>query len=54
METKVPKPFCFVKENVKNVYTENQTNNLLGRLTTPDGKIWLKFLPSVNKMIVEI
>jgi hypothetical protein len=28
---------------------ENETNQLMGRLTTLNGKIWLKFLPSVKK-----
>ena len=27
---------------------ENETNQLLGRLETVNGKIWLKFLPSVT------
>ena len=27
---------------------ENETNQLMGRLTTLDGKIWLKFLPNVK------
>jgi hypothetical protein len=27
---------------------ENETNHLMGRLTTLDGKIWLKFLPHVK------
>lgn len=47
-ENKVPSPFHFVKRNVKKVYTDNETNHLMGRLTTLDGKIWLKFLPTVR------
>jgi hypothetical protein len=51
-ENKVPSPFHFLKQNVKKVYMENETNHLMGRLTTLDGKIWLKFLPNVKiKMI---
>jgi hypothetical protein len=49
-ENKIPSPFHFVKPNVKKVYMDNETNHLLGRLTTPDGKIWLKFLPSTGQL----
>lgn len=47
-ESAVPTPFHFLKDNVRKVYMENETNHLMGRLTTLDGKIWIKFLPSVN------
>ncbi len=47
-ENKIPSPFHFLNEKVTKVYMENETNHLLGRLTTPDGKIWLKFLPHVK------
>jgi len=50
-ENKIPSPFHFVKENIKKVYIENETNHLMGRLTTLDGKIWLKFLPNVKNKI---
>lgn len=49
-EQKVPSPFYFMKPNLKKVYEDNQTKYLLGRLTTPNGKIWLKFLPSVRSL----
>ena len=48
MEEQVPKPFRFVKQKTKNIYMENETNHLLGRLETMNGKIWLKFLPNVT------
>lgn len=47
-ENKVPSPFHFVKENLKKVYMEHETNELMGRLPTPDGNMWLKILPSVR------
>ena len=47
-EEQVPKPFRFVKQKMKNIYAENETNQLLGRLETVNGKIWLKFLPNVT------
>ncbi|CAF3345407.1 unnamed protein product, partial [Rotaria sp. Silwood2] len=49
-ENKVPTPFHFVKQNIKKVYMENETNHLMGRLTTPDGKMWLKFLPNTRQL----
>jgi len=48
-QQKLPEPFHFLKANVRQVYTENETNRLLGRLATPNGKIWLKFLPNVRQ-----
>ena len=48
-KTNVPSPFHFLQQHIKNIYTENEVTHLMGRLTTPDGKIWLKFLPSVQK-----
>jgi len=50
-EKNVPTPFHFVKSNVKQTYIENETNRLMGRLTTLNGKILLKFLPSVNAFL---
>lgn len=49
-ESAVPQPFHFLKENVRKIYMENETNHLMGRLTTLDGKIWIKFLPSVRNI----
>ncbi|CAF1651338.1 unnamed protein product [Rotaria magnacalcarata] len=47
-ENRVPSTFHFVEKNIEKVHMEHETNQLMGRLTTPDGKMWLKFLPSVN------
>ncbi|CAF3471443.1 unnamed protein product [Rotaria sp. Silwood1] len=49
-ENKVPTPFHFVKQNIKKTYTENETSHLMGRLTTSDGKMWLKFLPNTRQL----
>ena len=44
----VPSPFHFLQENVTRVYMDNEANHLMGRLATPNGKLWLKFLPQVR------
>ncbi|CAF1021416.1 unnamed protein product [Adineta steineri] len=49
-QNRLPSPFHFLNENLTKVYLENETNHLMGRLTTPDGKIWLKFLPSTRQL----
>ncbi|CAF1555207.1 unnamed protein product, partial [Adineta steineri] len=49
-ENRLPSPLHFLNENLTKVYIENETNHLMGRLTTPDGKIWLKFLPSTRQL----
>jgi hypothetical protein len=47
-ERRVPLPFTFLNDTLRKVHEENETNQLLGRLATPDGKLWLKFLPTVT------
>ncbi|CAF3252171.1 unnamed protein product [Rotaria sp. Silwood2] len=49
-ENKIPTPFHFLKQNMKKVNHENGTSHLMGRLTTPDGKMWLKFLPNTHQL----
>ncbi|UJR25037.1 hypothetical protein I4U23_006397 [Adineta vaga] len=46
----VPSPFHFLKENVMKIYTENETSSLMGRLATPNGKLWVKFLSRVPQL----
>ncbi|CAF5161888.1 unnamed protein product, partial [Rotaria magnacalcarata] len=49
-ENRVPSTFHFVEKNIEKVHMEHETNQLMGRLTTPDGKMWLKFLPSIRQL----
>ncbi|CAM4785631.1 unnamed protein product [Rotaria magnacalcarata] len=49
-ENRVPSTFHFVEKNIEKVHMEHETNQLMGRLTTPDGKMWLKFLPSTRQL----
>ncbi|CAF0846331.1 unnamed protein product [Adineta ricciae] len=46
----VPSAFHFLPENVTKVYMENEANHLMGRLATPNGKLWLKFLPQTRPL----